>query len=34
MTDWRGLLDWAKYVGADAFWMLGGQTPGLGKDEI
>lgn len=33
-TDWRGLLDWAKYVGADAFWMLGGQTPGLGKDEI
>ncbi|MDD5302911.1 MAG: hypothetical protein PHS14_07335, partial [Elusimicrobia bacterium] len=34
MTDWRGLLDWAQYVGADAFWMLGGQTPGLGKDEI
>jgi hypothetical protein len=34
MTDWRGLLDWAKYVGADAFFMLGGQTPGLGKDEI
>jgi len=34
MTDWRGLLDWAKYVGADAFWMLGGQTPGLGKGEI
>jgi len=34
MTDWRGLLDWSKYIGADAFWMLGGQTPGLGKDEI
>ncbi|MBI4061923.1 MAG: hypothetical protein HY403_10875 [Elusimicrobia bacterium] len=34
MTDWRGLLDWAQYVGADAFWMLGGQTPGLGKNEI
>lgn len=34
MTDWRGLLDWAQHVGADAFWMLGGQTPGLGKDEI
>lgn len=33
-TDWRGLLDWSKYVGADAFFMLGGQTPGLGKDEI
>lgn len=34
MTDWRGLLDWAQYVGADAFWMLGGQTPGRGKDEV
>ncbi len=34
MTDWRGLLDWAKSIGADAFWMLGGQSPGLGKDEI
>lgn len=34
MTDWRGLLDWAKYIGADAFWMLGGQTPGLGPDEV
>ncbi len=34
MTDWRGLLDWAQYVGADAFWMLGGQTPGLGRDEV
>ena len=26
--DWKGLLDWVEYVGADAFWMLGGQTPG------
>lgn len=34
MTDWRGLLDWSAYVGADAFWMLGGQTPGLGKDQL
>jgi len=34
MTDWRGLLDWAQYVGADAFWMMGGSTPGLGKDEV
>ncbi|MBI2386717.1 MAG: hypothetical protein HYV14_11975 [Elusimicrobia bacterium] len=33
-TDWRGLLDWAQHLGADAFWMLGGQTPGRGKDEI
>jgi hypothetical protein len=33
-TDWRGLLDWAKYIGADAFFLLGGQTPGLGADEI
>ena len=27
--DWRGLLDWAQELGADAFWMLGGQTPGI-----
>ena len=26
--DWRGMLDWAQYIGANAFWMLGGQTPG------
>lgn len=26
--DWRGLLDWVEYAGADAFWMLGGRTPG------
>jgi hypothetical protein len=28
MTDWRGMLDWVKYIGADAFWMLGAKTPG------
>jgi len=26
--DWRGLLDWAQYLRADAFWVLGGQSPG------
>ncbi len=26
--DWRGLLDWAKALRADAVWMLGGQSPG------
>ncbi len=26
--DWRGLLDWARFLRADAFWMLGGQSPG------
>ena len=34
MTDWRGMLDWAQYIGADAFWMLGGQTPGLKPGEL
>ncbi|MEK7389960.1 MAG: hypothetical protein AAB036_09690 [Elusimicrobiota bacterium] len=33
-TDWRGLLDWARWIGADAFWMLGGQSPGHGEDDI
>lgn len=28
MGDWRGMLDWAQYIGADAFWMLGSRTPG------
>jgi hypothetical protein len=32
--DWRGLLDWAGFVGADAFWMLGGQTPGRKPGEV
>ncbi|MBI3550508.1 MAG: hypothetical protein HY078_15835 [Elusimicrobia bacterium] len=27
-TGWEGLLDWVKYVEADAFWILAGQTPG------
>lgn len=34
VKDWRGLLDWVEYVGADAFWMLAGETPGKGPDEI
>lgn len=28
VRDWRGLLDWVKFVEADAFWVLAGQTPG------
>ncbi len=31
--DWTGLLDWAQYLRADAFWVLGGQSPGP-KGEI
>ncbi|MFA6093369.1 MAG: hypothetical protein WCU88_05985 [Elusimicrobiota bacterium] len=34
LKDWRGLLDWTEYAGADAFWMLGGQTPGSGSGEV
>lgn len=34
LADWRGLLDWAEYIGADAFWMLGGQTPGSDPGEV
>lgn len=34
MKDWRGLLDWAQYIGADAFLVLGGQSPGLRPGEI
>lgn len=33
-TDWRGLLDWAQEIGADAFWVLGGQTPGLQDGQV
>jgi hypothetical protein len=25
--DWRGLLDWAQYMRADALWVLGGLSP-------
>jgi len=32
--DWRGLLDWAREVGADAVWVLGGQTPGLKDGQV
>ncbi len=34
MKDWRGLLDWAQYIGADAFWVLGGQSPGIKDGEV
>ncbi len=34
LKDWTGLLDWAHYVGADAFWVLGGQSPGLTRGSI
>ncbi|MDE2141085.1 MAG: hypothetical protein KGJ84_01565 [Elusimicrobia bacterium] len=34
MKDWRGLLDWATYVGADAFLVLGGQSPGLKDGQV
>ena len=34
IKDWKGLLDWVQYVGADAFWMLGGQTPGQEAGEV
>ncbi|MBI5242117.1 MAG: hypothetical protein HY922_00370 [Elusimicrobia bacterium] len=33
LKDWRGLLDWVEYAGADAFWMLGAQTPGFVRGE-
>lgn len=32
--DWRGLLDWAQFMEADAFWMLVGDTPGLEPGEV
>ncbi|HVE13928.1 MAG TPA: hypothetical protein VNI01_11075 [Elusimicrobiota bacterium] len=34
MKDWRGLLDWVQYAGADGFWMLVGQTPGKAPGEL
>lgn len=32
--DWRGLFDWAQFMGADTFWYLGGVTvnPSTGAD--
>lgn len=33
VKDWKGLLDWAEYLKADAFWMLGSLTPGE-KNEV
>ncbi|MDD5657519.1 MAG: hypothetical protein PHF00_09740, partial [Elusimicrobia bacterium] len=32
--DWRGLLDWVQYMGADAFWVLGGRSPGEKPGEV
>ncbi len=34
VKDWRGLLDWVEYVGADAFWVLGGRSPGEKSGEV
>ena len=34
LKDWKGLLDWVEYAGADAFWILAGETPGEGADEV
>lgn len=33
-TDWRGLLDWAQRLGANAFWMAGASTPGRAPGEL
>ena len=30
-TDWKGLFEWTKFIGADAFWYLIGQTKAEGK---
>ncbi len=32
-TDWRGLLDWTESLGANAFWMAAGSTPGAAPGE-
>ncbi|MFA6002737.1 MAG: hypothetical protein WC881_01580 [Elusimicrobiota bacterium] len=34
MKDWRGMLDWVQYVGADAFWVLGGRSPGVKPGQV
>lgn len=34
LKGWQGLLDWAQYMGADAFWVMGGKTPGNKPGEI
>ncbi len=26
VRDWRGILDWAEYLGANTVWLIGGQT--------
>jgi hypothetical protein len=32
--DWRGLLDWAQNLGANAFMILGGQSPGEKEGQV
>ncbi|MFI5361852.1 MAG: hypothetical protein ACHQ49_07775, partial [Elusimicrobiota bacterium] len=32
--DWRGLLDWAQSLGANALMVLGGQSPGLKDGQV
>lgn len=34
VKGWQGLLDWVEYMGADAFWVMGGQTPGNKPGEL
>jgi hypothetical protein len=34
MKDWRGLLDWAQDLGANAFMVLGGQSPGIQDGQV
>ncbi|MBI4375629.1 MAG: hypothetical protein HY549_04175 [Elusimicrobia bacterium] len=34
IKDWRGLFDWVEYIGADAFWVLAGRTPGDRPQEV
>ncbi len=32
--DWRGMLDWTKAIGADAFWMMASETPGKKPGQV
>ena len=34
MRGWRGMLDWAEFVGADAFWIMVGESPGRRPGEV
>ncbi|MDE1977539.1 MAG: hypothetical protein KGI84_09825, partial [Elusimicrobia bacterium] len=31
---WRGMLDWTKNIGADAFWMMASETPGKKPGQV